>query len=174
MNQYPEVSIVEFGTNEVIEQRKSDVPTQIVFDAIMKSGVVLTYKLHTAANFTAGAQPQKDEGRMPGLDWRIFGSKGEIRVTGYNMWSPNVRSEDMMVGLCEVNDGEVVTVDVGQDELKYLPVQVRNIAKLYEAFDSGANGDEGERQWYRDFEYALKKHKLIEGGISSNYWTIRP
>lgn len=94
INQYLEDTIVHPATNEVIEVRKSDVPTQIVLDAVMKSGVVLTYKLHTSANTWPFVTLPKHKTRMPGFDWRIFGSKGEIRLTGYNKWSLNVENED--------------------------------------------------------------------------------
>lgn len=162
MNQYPEVSIVEPTTNKKIAQRKSDVPTQIVFNAVMKSGVVLTYKLHTGANFSAGAKPRTDKGRLPGLDWRIFGSKGEIRITGYNMWSLNTDLENVKVEICRVDNGEVETVDIDADSFDNLPTQARNIAQLYEAFASGLDKDQGKREWYPDFEYALRRHELIE------------
>ncbi len=162
VNQYPKVSIVDPATNEVIEKRKSDVPTQIVFDAIMKSGVIFTYKLHTSANFTAGAKPRTDRGRLPGLDWRIFGSKGEIRVTGYKMWSLNAGADDIVLEICKVDDGEVVTVDIDVDEFEHLPIPARNIARLYEAFASGAGIQQKKGEWYPDFDYALKKHELIE------------
>ncbi|KAE9376596.1 NAD(P)-binding protein [Stipitochalara longipes BDJ] len=150
VNQYPEVTIVEPTTNEAIEVRKNDVPTQVIFDAILDSGVILTYKLHTSANTSPFAEPPKRKTRLPGLDWRIFGSKGEIRVTGYTKWSLNV------------DDGEVVTVDVGRDEFEHLPVPARNIARLYEAFASGKSGEKDEVEWYPDFEYALRKHEVIE------------
>jgi hypothetical protein len=149
-------------TNEAIEVRKNDVPTQVIFDAILKDGAVLTYKLHTAANTSPFAKPPVQKTRMPSLDWRIFGSKGEIRVTGYTKWSLNVPDEDFMLEICKVDDGEVRTVDVGRDEFEHLPVPARNIARLYEAFASCRNEVEGERVWYPDFEYALKKHEVIE------------
>jgi hypothetical protein len=82
---------------------------------------------------------------MPGLDWRIFGSKGEICITGYTKWSLNVPDEDFMLEICKVDDGEVVTVDVGRDEFEHLPVPARNIEKLYEVFASGQNAVEEER-----------------------------
>jgi len=110
-------------TNEAIEVRKNDVPTQVIFDAILNDGVVLTYKLHTAANTSPFAKPLVQKTRMPGLDWRIFGSKGEIRVTGYTKWSLNIPDEDFAVEICRVDDGEVVTVDVGRDEFENSPVR---------------------------------------------------
>ncbi len=50
-----------------------------------------------------------------------------------------------MLEICKVDDGEVVTVDVGRDEFEHLPVPARNIEKLYEVFASGQNAVEEER-----------------------------
>lgn len=59
-------------------------------------------------------------------------------------------------------DGEVITVDVRRDEYEHLPVLARNIARLYEAFTSTKAESKGEKEWYPDFEYALRKHDVIE------------
>lgn len=155
----------------MIAKRKSDVPTQIVFDAVMKSGVIFTYKLHTSANPSAGTRLRKDRGRMPRLDWRIFGSKGEIRVTGYNMWSLNAGSGDIVLETYKADDGEVINVDIDADEFEHLPVPARNIARLYEAFAASVDNGQDNKEWYPDFEYTLKKHELIEDMYQKNgFW----
>lgn len=99
---------------------------------------------------------------MPRLDWRIFGSKGEIRVTGYNMWSLNAGSGDIVLETYKADDGEVINVDIDADEFEHLPVPARNIARLYEAFAASVDNGQDNKEWYPDFEYTLKKHELIE------------
>ncbi|KAI9737339.1 MAG: hypothetical protein M1834_009493 [Cirrosporium novae-zelandiae] len=164
VNQYPSVSIVNLSTREVISQSQpNDVPNQIVFNAVMDSGAVFTYKLHNSATISPGAKPrQNGGGRMPALDWRIFGSRGELRITSYSTWSLNVGAEDVRLEIWKADQGEVVEVDVGADEFEDLPLRARNIAKVYEAFAAGIDGEGKKREWYPDFEYGLKRHELIE------------
>jgi hypothetical protein len=83
---------------------------------------------------------------MLGLDWRIFGPKGDIRVTGYKQWSLNAEPEDIVLKICRADDGEVVKFDVEEDEFEHLPVAARNIAKLYEAFASSVNREQDKRE----------------------------
>ncbi|KAF2813917.1 NAD-P-binding protein [Mytilinidion resinicola] len=169
VNQYPEVDVVDPATREVIEKgRKNTVPNQVVFDAILKSGAVLTYKQHDAAGIPPGATPRKDKSRLPVFDWRIFGSKAEVRVTSYDSIFPNIGSNDFKVEICKAEDGAVVEVDLGTDDFGHLPEAARNIARLYEAFAAGVDEKNEKRVWYPDFEYALKTHELIEGMYREN------
>lgn len=171
VNQYPEIAIVDPATYEVVERsRKNDVPNQVVFDAIMKpSGAVFTYKLHNSATISPGAKPRKVKGRMaPALDWRIFGSKGEIRITSYNTWSLNAGTDDLRLEICKADEGVFEEVDLGADEFEHLPMPARNIARLYEAYAAGVDDGGRKREWYPDFEYALKRHELIEEMYKAN------
>lgn len=71
-----------------------------------------------------------------------------------------------------VEEGRVEEVVVEEGKWEGVEVAARNIGRLYEAF-ADARGQEGEREvgvgpeegvehWYPDFEYALKRHELIE------------
>ncbi|KAF7966290.1 hypothetical protein HWV62_39237 [Athelia sp. TMB] len=164
VNQYPEVSIVDPKTREVLEKRPNDVPNQIVFNAILKSGAVLTQKLHSSASIPPGG---KDQGQPPGLDWRIFGSKGEIRITANETWALNTGNGDAKVEVWK-DDGTVVVVDIGVDEFEDLPAPARNIGRVYEAFAAGLDGEGKKKKWYPDFEHALKTHELIEQMYKEN------
>ncbi|KAF2500754.1 NAD-P-binding protein [Lophium mytilinum] len=169
INQYPEVDVVDPATREVVEKgRKNTVPNQVVFDAVLKSGAVLTYKQHDAAGVPPGATPRKDKGRLPVFDWRIFGSKAEVRVTSYDSIFPNIGSGGFKIEICKAEDGAVVEVELGADEFGHLPEPARNIARLYEAFAAGLGERNEKRKWYPDFEYALKTHELIEGMYKEN------
>jgi predicted dehydrogenase len=152
----------------VEKSRTNTVPNQIVFDAILKSGAVLTYKLHNTATISPGAKPSVDGRRMPALDWRIFGSKGEIRITNYVTWALNAGSEDTKIEIYKADDGVVSEVDLEADEFKDVPLPARNIARVYEAFAAGLDVGGNKKVWYPDFEHALKRHELIEEMYRSN------
>ncbi len=164
VNQYPTFSVRDPFTNKVLEENKpNNVPNQVVFDAILSSGVVFTYKLHSAATPSTSAKPTTNSrNQFPALDWRIFGTKGEIRVTRYNNLFLNLDSEDVKLEFWNVDQGEVVEVKLDKDEFEDLPSVARNIARVYEAFAEGVD-DKGEKKtWYPDFEHGLKRHELIE------------
>ena len=168
VNQYPEVTVVEPGPNTPLETKKNDVPNQILFNAVLGAGTgaVFTVKIHNSATPSPGVKPPPPQtaGKraLPALEWRIFGTKGEIRVTSYDTWALNIGGEDTVVEVWNVDEGNVVReVEVKDDLEGVLPLKARNIARLYEAFAAGTDGEK-KREWYPDFEYAVKRHEVIE------------
>lgn len=134
----------------------------------MSTGAVFTFKMHNSAVPLPGAKsPDKGHTAIPAIDWRIFGTKGEIRVTSPHSWALNAGAEDISLELWKVEKGNVVEVEVpGWGEFDALPLPARNIARLYEAFADAAarEGEETRKEdkdWYPDFEYALQRHQLI-------------
>ncbi|KAH8807572.1 putative oxidoreductase [Xylogone sp. PMI_703] len=161
VNQFPEVDIVDPITREVIEKgRKNDVPTQIIFDAILESNVVLTYKLNNSPTIPPGGKAGKSG--FPALDWRIFGTKGELRITTYETWSLNTGDATIKFEGFQVGDDGIKEIDIGQHEFEDLPLAARNIASLYEAFAEGVDEKEEKKKWYPDFGHALKRHGLLD------------
>lgn len=163
MNQYPTVDITDPATRAVIEHtRPSDVPNQIALTAVLDSGAVLTFKIHNSATISPHASPASDKGQLPALDWRIFGTKGEIRLTTYGSWAVQVGAPEMKVELWTADTGELVEVGIEEEEDGWgeLPAPARNVARLYEAFAEG--------KWYPDFEHALKRHEMIERMFRAN------
>lgn len=89
----------------------------------------------------------------PVLDWRIQCERGELRVTS-SSWSLNVGRPDTKIQLWYGEEGTVEEVQVETDEWDELPVQAGNIARMYEAFRNG--------EWVPDFEWAVKRHEVLE------------
>ena len=91
----------------------------------------------------------------PGIEWRIQGDIGEIRLTSPS-WSLNIGRPDTKIELFDVETGEVeVEVVVPErDQWDELPVPAQNIARMYEAFRKG--------EWFPDFEWAVRRHAMIE------------
>ncbi|RFU30915.1 hypothetical protein B7463_g5430, partial [Scytalidium lignicola] len=169
VNQFPEVDIVDPVTHEIVEKsRKNDVPNQIAFEAVLESGAVLTFKLNTAPAISPGAKPQQERVQFPVLDWHIVGTKGELRIKSYDDWLLSGGSAKLVFEICKADDGEVVQLDLGQDEFEHLPLYSRNIARLYEAFAEGLDEKGEKKKWYPDFERALKRHKLLDQMYKEN------
>ena len=166
VNQYPTVSITEPLTNKIIDPaRPNNVPNQICFNAVLESGAVLSYNLRGVPSPSPNATPRSTGlPKTPSLEWRIFGSKGQIRIVSYdqmlNTWSLNARPDQLIVEVYDVESDTITPVDVAEDSFEDLPLPARNIAHLYEAFAS-TSGD-GEQHWYPDFQYALKQHERID------------
>lgn len=174
VNQYPEVDIVDSVTREVVEKaHPNTVPNQVVFDAVLESGVVLTYKLQNVATSPPGvpAEPTtKDKTYPPLLDWRIFGSNGEIHIQRFKTWSVH---HGAVIDVWEAKiwreqDGEWVEIKPDPDEFEHLPIPARNIARLYEAFAAGLDEQKEKRRWYPDFEHALRTHLLLDDMLRKN------
>lgn len=163
VNQHPKVDIVDPGSGHVLEAgRPNNVPTHVTMVASTESRAVLTYHLRSGAVQVARSGLQAD--RPPAIDWRIFGSKGEIRVrswdTSINTWSLNADKPELAVEIYQEDIGEFVELDTAADEFSTLPLPARNIARVYEAYAAARAGD--ETAWYPDFEYALERHKMLE------------
>jgi predicted dehydrogenase len=89
------------------------------------------------------------------LDWRIYGSKGEIRMTSQQMLI-NLGSPAVDLSIYDFESGKVEKVDLGNDEWSHWPLVARNVARLYEAIA------DGDRSVVCDFDGATRRHQFIE------------
>lgn len=96
----------------------------------------------------------------PGLEWNIYGEKGEIRIKG-----PSTNIQTFSTSSIEIYDFETDKVEKIEfkkgtfDEMAPVP---RNVARLYEAIAAG------DKSILCDFEGAVKRHNFIEGMYSQN------
>lgn len=169
-NHYPEVDIVAPATKEVVQKgRKNTSPDQIMFNAVTDIGVAFNFHLQTGAIKARSFRSThgSSETSSPHLDWRIFGSKGEIHVSSPGTWPLNAGTEDWSIEVLvldekALNENQVKEVGEAlnlQDELGDIPKAARNIGRLYEAFaESGTKHGTP----YPTFDDALKKHQIIE------------
>jgi predicted dehydrogenase len=164
---YPTVTIYDPRTRQVIEEaRPNDVPDQVIFNAVLSSGTVLTYKLHGSTEFSRDTQPRdaRQNPRIPAIEWRIFGSQGQIRITSYdgmcNTWSLNYGQDLLEVEIYDARTDTLEQLPTVEDDFSHLPTPARNVARLYEAFAKARAGH--QKSWYPDFEYGLRKHELID------------
>lgn len=105
---------------------------------------------------------------VPGVDWHIYGSKGEIRFTApaplIQMGSAGVKIE-----VQNGEGGDVETVEVERDAFDDLAAGEKaghfalaacNVGRLYAALKEG--------KLTSTFEDAVERHELIEGIQSAN------
>jgi hypothetical protein len=117
-------------------------------DHLLISGTVQPSQAVVVINFTGGSGISS----LPVLDWRIQGETGWLRLTSSSM-ALNVGSLDSKLVVCDAR-GEEKEVMPEEDEWTKLPLPAQNIARLYEAYR--------KNKWYPDFDYAIKRHELIE------------
>ncbi|KAI0391183.1 NAD-binding Rossmann fold oxidoreductase family protein [Xylariaceae sp. FL0594] len=121
-----------------------------------------------------GGPPFKD---TPDLDWRILGEKGELRITSSNSMLQIGRDDTKIEFHSHLNGGEVSEVKltaegigaaVGWDFAKTeaLPLQARNVARVYEDIASSilGGGIESESVSSRlcTFVDAVERHRFLE------------
>jgi hypothetical protein len=173
VNNYPTVTIYDPLTGKVVDKtRPNDVPNQVIFNAVLSSGAVLTYKLHGKTAFNPDARPKTsgEKHKIPSLEWTIFGSGGQIRITSFdsmcNTWSLNYGPDLLKVEIYDAKADTLTQLPTVKDEFAHLPAPARNVARLYEAFAMAKAGHEDS--WYPDFEYGVKKHELIDAMYAEN------
>lgn len=170
---YPTVTIYDPRTREVIDEaRPNDVPDQVILNAVLSSGAILTYKLHGSAAFDRDSKPRDgaEKPKIPAIEWRIFGSQGQIRITSYdgmcNTWSLNYEPDLLDVEIYDARTDTLTQLPTVEDDFSHLPAPARNVARLYEAFAKAKAGQADS--WYPDFEYGVKKHELIDAMYKEN------
>jgi hypothetical protein len=170
---YSTVTIYDPLTRKVIDEaRPNNVPDQVILNAVLSSGAILTYKLHGTAAFDPDTEPRDAQQRpkIPAIEWRIFGSQGQIRITSYdkmcNTWSLNYGPDLLDVEIYDARTDTLTQLPTVKDDFAHLPAPARNVARLYEAFAEARAGHEDS--WYPDFEYGVKKHELIDAMYREN------
>ena len=171
INQYPEINVSDPITKSIITIKPNDVPTHVMLDAVLSSGAHLSLTMHNAPSPSPDANPAKEPSHsFPAIDWRIFGTKGEIHITSTHWAISTGAAGTTQIKVLKADTGlvEEVPWEDAVDEWKDLPLPARNIARLYEAFADGRDGKDGKEEWYPDLEHALGTHELIEAMYKEN------
>ena len=119
----------------------------IFLHGYLTSGIPISYTLR-------GGIPFKD---TPGLDWRIYGSKGEIRVTASGPFL-QVGYPDVKIQVHNVEKGTVEEVKIEEDDvdalLKGYGLPSKNVGRIYRELSEGRNNC--------SFDDAVERHDFIE------------
>jgi len=149
VNVRPEVKLLSSDGKLLKEKHAKTADDTIFFTGILESGVPLSMSLRGGEAFP----------NTPGLDWRIYGSTGEIRLTStgpfLQIGYPNTKVE---VYDNATKNVEEVTVDEG--EFAQFPLHGRNVGRVYEAFAKGKE--------ICTFEDAVQRHELLEKMYAEN------
>ncbi|KUJ11056.1 oxidoreductase [Mollisia scopiformis] len=150
-NTRPIVKLVD-GEKVVDEKFSKDSDDTIFLAGTLSSGIPLSMTLR-------GGTPFKG---TPGLDWRIYGETGEIRITSSGPFL-NIGYPDMKIQIHDFEKDTVEDIPLEQDEFdeggKYgLPA--RNVARVYKALGEGKNNC--------SFEDAVERHALLDGMYREN------
>ncbi|KAF2834858.1 NAD-binding Rossmann fold oxidoreductase family protein [Patellaria atrata CBS 101060] len=135
--------------NKHVATMKRTTHDQIMVQGRLESGALLSYHLRGGNSFPG----------TPVFDWRIYGEKGEIRLTASTSMV-QVISDDVVVQLHKFGGGEAETVDFKDDTSGLFP---EGTGRLYEAFASG------KKESYPDWDLAMKRHRMID-----NMYNQRP
>lgn len=122
----------------------------IFLNGTLTSGIPLSFALR-------GGKPFKG---TPGLDWRIYGEKGEIRITAGGPFL-QVGYPDMKIQVFNFEEDKVEDVEVEKDEFDgAFGLPVGNVARIYRGLVKGENNC--------SFEDAVERHALIDGMYREN------
>jgi len=145
-NRRPIVQLVD-ATGKVIDEKyPKDTEDTIFLSGTLPSGIPLSFTLR-------GGKPFKD---MPGLEWRIYGETGEIRLTSSGPFL-QIGYPDMKIQVHDFEKDTVEDVELDKDEFdeegKY-GLAARNVGRVYKEFAEGKS--------ICTFEDAVERHALID------------
>jgi len=97
----------------------------------------------------------------PGQDWRIYGEKGEIRLTASGPLL-QIGYPDIKIAVHDFASNEVEEVEIGKDPYDGFALPVRNVARVYEAIA------QGDSSLLCSFGDAVERHRLIDTLYKAN------
>lgn len=130
---------------KVVEPNLSKNADDTIFlNGFLASGVALSFSLRGGAAFKG----------TPDLDWRIYGEKGEIRITSPSCFL-EFETPGTKVEVYDFASDYVEEIPIPVDELTELGVAQSNIGRLYRDFA-------GDEETVCTFEQALEMHELVD------------
>ncbi|KAF2478115.1 NAD-P-binding protein [Lindgomyces ingoldianus] len=120
---------------------------QILLQGTLTSSAVLSYHLRGGPAFS----------NTSGLIWRIYGSSGEIQITGPDTYL-QISDDNLKIEVFEHAAGTTEVVEVEKDKWSGDGLFGRNIARLYEEFAEGKGVDDGVLDW----GVAVERHAFVE------------
>lgn len=144
---YPETNVTSATGEPTGKTSTRTSHDQLLLHGTLASGAVLSYHLRGGPAFSGSPSA--------GAFWRIYGTEGEIQLTGPDSYL-QIAEENVKIEVSVHGSKETETVEGGEDEWSKMMIYGRNVARLYDAF---ADGGEGVLTW----EEAVKRHRFVEG-----------
>ena len=147
---YPKGRIID-ASGKTVREVTRDTPDQIMLQGTLSSS---PYEA-PISYYVRGNKPFKDSSA---LRWNVFGTKGELEIINPALLAADVIDTGATIRLHDFASDQVSDIDwsVGDEIEKDFPVQVRNIARVYEAFAKG------ETERLVTFEESIKRHRMID------------
>ncbi|SMQ51627.1 unnamed protein product [Zymoseptoria tritici ST99CH_3D7] len=132
---------------QIVGEVKRTSHDQIAIQGHLTNGAVFSFHMR-------GGHPFPD---TPGLEWRVYGKAGEIRITTPSA-NLHFGGSGHKIQLHDHKSGSVKNIEVPKDEWdeKELPITARAPARIYEAFA------DGKEDGYGTWEDAVVRHRLVE------------
>lgn len=126
---------------------------QILVQGHLENGALFSFHMRGGMPFP----------NTPGLEWRIYGEKGEIRVTTPSA-SLHFGGPGHTVQIHEHGSEKAEDVEMPQDEYdkQELPWPARAPARVYDAFAASKSSKSGSGEGYATWEDAVERHRLVE------------
>jgi len=111
----------------------------------LKNGIPFSFSLNGAGKSFKG---------VPGLEWRIYGEKGELRVTAASPFL-SACDDEMKIELYDFAADTVESVGIPKDEVDASSFHwaTRNVARVYQALAKG--------EVNCSFEDAVERHEFL-------------
>ncbi|KJX95009.1 NAD-P-binding protein [Zymoseptoria brevis] len=132
---------------KIVGEVKRTSHDQIAIQGHLKNGAVFSFHMR-------GGHPFPD---TPGLEWRVYGESGEIRITTPSA-NLHFGGPGHKIQLHDHKSGSVEDIDIPKDQWDEmeLPITARAPARIYEAFA------DGKQDGYGIWEDAVVRHRLVE------------
>jgi predicted dehydrogenase len=150
------------ATRALLENRRThvnlvDAEGKVVKENVPKTAddtIFLTGTLSTGIPVSMSLRGGKPFKGTPGLDWRIYGETGEIRVTAMGPFL-QIGYPDMKIELYDVEKDTVEEVQIPKDDFDDgYEFAARNVGRLYRGLAKG--------EVNCSFEDAVLRHELLE------------
>lgn len=132
--------------SQILDTLDRTAPDHITLQGFLQSGAVISVHQRGGKSFPT----------TPGLDWRIYGEVGEIRITTERSY-PHLVNDGIRIGIHEFSRGSVDEVRWKADAEAApndLASPVAEVARIYEAFAGGGA--------YADWAEAVKRHEMLD------------
>jgi predicted dehydrogenase len=151
--QQPIIQILGKNGEVIKKDAPMETPDTIFLQGVLSPSIPLSIQFRVGAPFPG----------TPGLDWRIKGEEGEIRITGSG---PFIQIGYPDLKLQVESNGEVETFEIGQfgEEEGIDGIPYGNVSRVYRELRDGRVNC--------TFEEAVELHKVLEEAWKANGYEV--
>jgi predicted dehydrogenase len=148
-NQRPFIQLLSDDGKVLEDKHPKNSDDTIFLIGTLSTGIPLSFSLRGGKAFKG----------TPGLEWRIYGERGEIKITASGPFL-QIGYPDMKIEVHDFEKDTVEEVTIPTDELDGFGIPARNVARVYKGFVEGKINC--------TFEDAVERHRLIDEMYTEN------